>query len=257
MTLGKLHHSTNIGPYLGVLGGMGPHATADVMFKIINQTNATSDQDHIPLIVRSVPQIPDRSSYIIRGEGQSPLPSLIQGMRELCMAGANCIIIPCNTAHYWYSDLDELCPVPILHIVECVKTDLRQISELKRVGILATRGTLKGEIYQSSLDKLGLKVILPNDLEIANLVMPGITAVKSGDYILGAKLLERAAYALHERGAEAIIMACTEIPLVLHQSRMKKNITLIDSNLSLARAAVKWWNGRNNLIGAFSETNNK
>ncbi len=102
---------------LGVLGGMGPLATVDFLQKLIEETPASRDQDHIPVIAYSVPQIPDRPLAIL-GKGESPLPHMLEGIHTLKRAGAQAIAIACNTAHYWYDDLVLQGGLPILHIAD-------------------------------------------------------------------------------------------------------------------------------------------
>ena len=102
---------------IGVLGGMGPLATVDFMRKVIDLTPARRDQEHLPLIVYSVPQVPGRSACILEGAA-SPLPAMLRGIRTLAQAGAECIAIPCNTAHHWYDELARESRCPVLHIVD-------------------------------------------------------------------------------------------------------------------------------------------
>src|SRR5688572_3963986 len=104
-------------PILGVLGGMGPLATVDLLQKLIEETPATRDQDHVPFVAYSVPQIPDRPSAILSG-AESPLPHMLAGIATLKNAGAGTVAIACNTAHYWYDDLVQQGGLPILHIAD-------------------------------------------------------------------------------------------------------------------------------------------
>ena len=127
---------------IGVLGGMGPLATVDFMGKVIVLSPAARDQDHLPLIVHSVPQVPDRSASILKG-AESPLPAMRQGLRTLVGAGAECIAIACNSAHYWYDDLAGESTVPLLHIVDAVGAAMaRRGIRDGPVGLLATAGTV-------------------------------------------------------------------------------------------------------------------
>lgn len=247
MRYSPLAVSVGVGPYLGVLGGMGPLATADFMTKIIAATPAKRDQDHVPMIVRSVPQIPDRTACIVNKEA-SPLPALVQGLRELCASGAGCIAITCNTAHYWYDDLAALSPVPILHIADTVAQamtaqDGAEQGKPRQVGVLATRGTVQARIYQDRLSALGMTVEVPSQEDLTTLVMPGIEAVKAGDLPTGTRFLEQAARRLVDRGVQDILLACTEIPLALKPGQTDVGATLIDPTDCLAHACVDWWRG--------------
>ena len=121
---------------LGVLGGMGPLATVDFLKKLIEETPATRDQDHIPAIAYSVPQIPDRPPAIV-GNGDSPFPHMLAGIHTLRHAGATTIAIACNTAHFWYDDLLQQGGVPILHIADAACADFAAL-EIQRVGLPAS-----------------------------------------------------------------------------------------------------------------------
>ena len=225
---------------LGVLGGMGPQATADFYLKLVSATDAATDQDHVATIISSVPQIPDRSAAIA-GNGLSPLPALSEGIRELVSVGAGAIAIPCNTAHFWHGELAAISPVPVFHIVDAAAVRLNTLERDGPVGVLATRGTIAANIYQRRLETQGaFQIMIPTENDQETLVSPGIAAVKAGDLNLGADLLAQAAQRLRARGAGSAIMACTEIPLVLGTDS-NVGMTLIDATEALARHCVEWW----------------
>ena len=125
-------------PTLGVLGGMGAMATVDFLRKLVEATPAERDQEHIPLIVRFCPEVPDRAAALA-GSGPSPQPALVAAAVELAAAGAQALAIPCNTAHYWYDALCAAVPIPILHIVDAA------LAELQRRGV-SPQGRPKGEL---------------------------------------------------------------------------------------------------------------
>lgn len=224
---------------IGILGGMGPLATADFMGKIIDATPAACDQEHVPLLVHSIPDIPDRT-LAITGTGASPLPALLKGLQTLTGAGAQCIAMPCNTAHYWHGDLARASPVPILHIADCVSNALGILGACT-VGLLATRGTLAAGFYQSRFAAAGYRCLLPDDGEQERLVMAGIYRTKSGDVAGGGALLDQAARRLREHGADAVILACTEIPLALARINSPVLACSLDATRELAVACVAWW----------------
>lgn len=238
-------------PKLGVLGGMGPLATADFLRKLTEATTvvaeAKTDQEHIPLIVYGVPQIPDRSSAI-QSIGPSPLEALSAGIRFLADAGVQQIAIPCNTAHYWFEDMaralresrpDGLVP-NILHIVDAVHDALRSEGVFGgKVGLLATAGTIDAQLYPKRLT--GYEVLDPTDEELRDFVKPGIEAVKAGQIGESERLMEIAAQRLLERGARKLILGCTEIPLALPTTDPDKAARYIDSTNALALACVAWW----------------
>ena len=134
---------SGFGPLVGVLGGMGPLATADFMEQLTRLTPALSDQDHYRTLVFSNPRVPDRSQAIL-GRGASPLPDMLEGIALLERNGVDVIVIPCNTAHYWLSELEAATHIPILSIFEAVRRDLAHLGIISgAVGILGTHGTIK------------------------------------------------------------------------------------------------------------------
>ena len=222
---------------LGVLGGMGPLATVDFLHKLIEETPARVDQDHIPVIAYSVPQIPERPPAII-GRGESPLPMMLDGVLTLKRAGAHTLAIACNTAHFWYDDLLRQGGLPILHIADAACDGL---AGRQRVGLLATQGTLAAGFYQARLHAHGIACLLPSDEDQRMLVLPAIECVKRTDLAQGHALATRAAQHLLDRGAQAIIMGCTEIPPALEYQASAVSAHCIDATRALARACVAWW----------------
>lgn len=224
---------------IGVLGGMGPMATVDFMRKVILLTPVSRDQDHLPLIAYSVPQVPDRSAAIVEGT-ESPLPAMIQGLRTLVAAGAECIAIPCNTAHHWYDDLARESSVPVLHIVDATVAAMERLGvDDGPVGLLATAGTLNAGIYQARLASRGYECMLPDDGDMETLVTPGIGLVKAGRTAPAEELLRAAADNLLGRGAGAVILGCTEIPVALKDSGASGG-RYVDATRALAEACVLW-----------------
>ena len=222
---------------IGVLGGMGPLATVDFMKKIVEATPASGDQAHVPVLAHNDPRIPDRTDAIL-GNGPSPLPALRRGLQTLVTAGARCIAIPCNTAHHWHAELAAESPVPVLHIADAVSDTLRARA-VRRVGLLATDGTLTSGVYQRRIDTPDMTWIVPTAAEQAR-VMAGIRAVKAGNIARGAEELEYAAPALQARGAEIIVLACTEIPLAMEAGGFERDACL-DATQALAAECVAWW----------------
>ncbi|MCW5606143.1 MAG: aspartate/glutamate racemase family protein, partial [Burkholderiales bacterium] len=142
-------------PLLGVLGGMGPLATVDFLEKLVAEPPAQRDADHVPVLVYSVPQIPDRPAAILAG-GESPLPYMLAGMRTLKQAGACMVAIPCNTAHYWYDDLVREGGLPVIHIADAACEDLaRRGIVLQTAGLIATKGTVAAGFFQRCLAARG------------------------------------------------------------------------------------------------------
>ena len=218
-------------PRIGILGGMGPLATADFLAKIALATPAACDQAHFPVTVDSTPQIPDRVAAL-EGRGADPLPALVAGARRLLAAGSDLIAMPCNTAHFWHARLAAQITVPVLHIADAVSSEL---GDTGVVGLLGTSATMRGGLYQSR-DVSGRTWLVPEAGEIDLLMTPGIAAVKSGDLRTGATLLRRAARMLAARGANVLVLACTEIPLVVQAGDAA--VPMIDATAALARHTV-------------------
>lgn len=227
---------------VGIIGGMGPMATVDLMNKIIFYTPAKKDQDHIHIIADNYSQIPDRTTAIL-GKGIDPTPYIIQSAKRLNNAGADFLVIACNTAHFFFGPVEQSVNVPILHMPAETAKFLHE-NKFKKVGLLATDGTINIELYQHSCQNYDIEVIEP-DVEMQKEVMKGIYAIKGGDLETGFSCLSTVANQLTKRGAEAIIAGCTEVPLVLKSSN---DICVIDPTEILAKMVVKTATGINKEI---------
>lgn len=223
---------------VGILGGMGPLATADLYRKIIELTPAGRDQDHIPVVIYADPRVPDRTDALLHG-GDDPVPWLVRGARALDALGADFIVIPCNTAHAFIADVQSRIDPPILGMIDAAADEIRASwPDAGVVGLLATSGTIAAELYQRALLARGVDVIVPDDDVQERCVMPAIRAVKAGQPIADATaLLVEASSHLAERGADVLLAACTEIPVALQQPDVET--PLLDATLALARAAVR------------------
>jgi aspartate racemase len=223
---------------VGILGGMGPAATADFYAKFVSLTPASSDQDHIRAIIWSDPTVPDRTRALL-GRGPDPTPRLITGGRILRDAGATLIAIPCNTAHAFVPRIADRVGLPIVHMIDEVAHHLAtKQPPVRAAGLLATTGTLGAGLYQEWLDRVGIEIVLPDQTSQDAQVMTAIRAVKAGQRGPAVSdLLTRAAYRLIEQGAQAIIAGCTEIPLALAPDMLP--VPLIDPATVLAGALVQ------------------
>lgn len=226
---------------IGVLGGMGPLATADFFSKVIAATCAQRDDDHVPLLIQSDPRIPPRPAAILHG-ALSPLAALLQGRDRLIAAGATALAMPCNTAHFWYPQLVADCPVPFISIVDacCDEAALRSPPG-SSIGLIATGATLAAKLFDTALLRLGFDPLLPSQSEMDQWILPGIELVKSGQTLQGGHMIEPAVQALLHRGASVVILACTETPVALDASHSPLRSQCIDSTGALARACVTWW----------------
>ncbi len=225
---------------IGVLGGMGPLATTDFMRKVIEATPATKDQDHIPMVAWSVPQIPDRSAAIF-GTGESPLPMMQEGVRRLEQMGAGCIAIACNTAHYWHEDLRRGCGARLLHIGETAAERLVALGVPKgRVGLIGTEATVRTRVYQDRLEAHGYECLALGPEESERLFWPAVRKVKTGDTEGATPLLEEAVERLLAAGAARVVLGCTEVPVGLARARKEILERCFDATDALALACVDW-----------------
>lgn len=221
---------------LGILGGMGPAASAEFVARLVAQTPATCDQEHIPFVLWNNPQIPDRSTSL-RNEDDRPLPFLLDGIKILKAARCDLIVIPCNTAHFWYDDMVKL-KVPIVHIVDSVADALRDVNVTGTIGVMGTQATVELGLYQYKLNKAGWTCIVPTKEEMDSLVQPAINLIKSGDMSRAYDMFMVVIDSLIVRGAQAVVLGCTEIPLAVNQNR-RDGIPLINSIDSLVKVAIK------------------
>jgi len=222
---------------IGILGGMGPEATIDLFYKIIKFTPAKKDQDHLRIIIDNNPKIPDRTAAIL-GKGEDPLPALQETAQNLEKAGADFIVIPCNTAHYFLSSIQESVKIPILNMIEeTARETQKKIPRIKRVGLLASIGVYKTEIYHQHFKKFNIEVISPEEKDKEE-VMKIIYAVKAGNLFEGTKKnILKIVQKLIDKGLEAIITGCTEIPLILKEGDV--SVPVIDPTQILAQVAVR------------------
>jgi aspartate racemase len=221
---------------VGLLGGMGPEATIDIFQKIVQATNAKKDGEHLRIIVDNNPKIPSRQDAILIGT-EDPGPMLSMTAQNLEKAGADFIIICANTAHHYYNEIQNAVGIKILHIIEETAIEMKTAnSTIKKVGVLATSGAMKVNVFQTTFNSYGIDVI-----EVPESIQANIQdAIFSYKYKLSTDLVNKLMNAIDylvENGAEAIIMGCTEIPLILKDISL--SIPIFDPNDIIAKVAVK------------------
>ena len=223
---------------VGILGGMGPEATVNFLARVIALTPARRDQDHLRIIIDNNPKIPDRTEAILT-KTKSLFPILLETAKNLEKANADFIVIPCNTVHYFYEDLVTEISVPILHMISEVAHAVgASLPGCKRLGLIATTGTVASNLYQKQFRKLGVELIVPDTQGQAK-VMEAILRIKGGSSKASArKAILKEANQLLERKAEALILGCTDIPLVIKVNAFP--VPVFDSNRVLAEATVKF-----------------
>jgi aspartate racemase len=245
--------SMNEEKIIGVVGGVGPFAGIDLLSKIVEQTLASKDQDHLTVISLSQPQqIPDRSEYLLGQIAINPAYAIADQLRRLEQAGAAVAGVPCNTAHapaIFNVIREELqaagSRINLLHMMEEVARHVGQYTPgIKRLGVLATTGTYRSRVYSHSLEPLGFKVIMPDEALQVERIHPAIYDPAYGLKARGV-VTEKARQALlaggrylQKEGAEAIILGCTEIPLAIKEKEIE-GMMVIDATLVLARALIR------------------
>jgi aspartate racemase len=225
---------------IGVLGGMGPEATASFYKELVAHTFARRDQEHLRVLIDSNPKIPDRTLAIFR-RGESPLPAMVMSALALERAGADFIVMPCVTAHFFVEELGRSIKLPILSIVRAVTEHIAIYHPgIKKIGLLATSGTIQGGFFQEQLKLDGLETLIPSG-DDQSLVMSAIYDVKDIQCQRSrAEITEEVcavALRLIAQGAQGIIAACTEIPLVLDARKLP--VPSFNPLLILARAAIE------------------
>ncbi|MEW9668318.1 aspartate/glutamate racemase family protein [Ammoniphilus sp. 3BR4] len=223
---------------IGILGGMGPLATVDLVNKIIMNTPAKVDQDHLRMIIYNNPKIPSRNEAILFN-GKNPLPELIKTAKMIEYAGADFIIMPCNTAHNWYHEVKSHVKIPFYDMIENTVCEIMNSNiPLNSVLLLATEAMITRGLYQKAFQSLGAHIWIPNPLE-QEVISKGIGKVKalqvdSNSYI---DQINEMIGSYKVKGIQAIIGGCTEIPLLFPY--LDQQIIKIDPTLILAKLAIR------------------
>lgn len=223
---------------IGILGGMGPLATADLFRKIVLLTDAAGDNDHIRIYIDDNASIPDRTAAILQG-GADPLPAMTDSLRKLESCGADCIIMPCNTAHYFLPRLQALTEVPFLSMLEATAKACRARFPGRTAAVLATKGTLAAGLYQRALEAESVPFLIPGGPEqdaLMRVIYGGVKAGSPPDAYRAdmASVLD----ALTGRGADYFILGCTELPLAAQALAL--TVPAVDPTSELAKAAIRF-----------------
>ena len=217
---------------LGIIGGVGPLATMLIGEMIVRRTKAQKDQEHVLTIIDNDTSIPDRTAYILDNTKENPVPYLQRDAKKLAEYGAGVICIPCNTAHSFYEELQATTSVPVLHMIRETAKRAKELGA-KRVGILATDGTLTTKVYQTALEEQGITPVVPN-ATIQQQVMSVIY-----DYVKAGRDVPKDVWAPIEQamtGCDRIILGCTELSIV--NKELKLSTCYIDSLIVLAESAI-------------------
>ena len=207
-------------PVIGVIGGMGPEATVDLMRRVIEATPASDDRDHIRMIVDNNPKIPSRLRALIDGTGDDPGPVLAAMARGLVTAGADVLVIPCNTAHHYLPTIRAAVGVPVADMIELSVARLKaDLGVRPRIGLLASPAIRLTGQFARCCDEAGIEILHPINADEAA-VLAIIRAVKANAVNAAHKQAYRAAArALVDRGAACLVVACTELSVLEGRDR--------------------------------------
>ena len=221
---------------IGIIGGMGPEATIDLFRKIVKATPARTDQEHLRILIDCNPKIPDRVKAIFE-QTESPVGALIATAKNLERSGAGLLLIPCNAAHYYHGEVAKKVSVPVLHMIEeTARYCRRKFPRLETFGVLAGSSTVVLGLYAKAFAKVRKKILNPRP-ETQDKIMNSIYEIKAGN--LGVQVREellRAAQELAEAGAQAILLGCTEVPLVLQDGDLP--LPFVDPTQVVAEISV-------------------
>jgi aspartate racemase len=227
---------------VGIIGGMGPLATVHLFERIVLRTKAQKDQEHIRVIIDNNTNIPDRTKAIL-GDGENPVEELVVSARILENSGADFLIMPCNTAHYFIEDIKKCVRIPFINMPEeTVKYTYDKYGKDTVVGIMATDGTIKSKIYENYYCKLGIKTVVP--IKTQEKVMEFIyDVIKKGNYNAGTDLLFECVNELKDLGATAFLLGCTELSSAQYLYKFSGNFinpleVLTESAITLAGGQV-------------------
>lgn len=223
---------------LGIIGGMGPEATVDLMQRIIAATPASDDADHIRMLVDNNPKVPSRIKALIEGTGENPAPCMAAMAQGLERQGADFLVIPCNTAHHYYPDVAAAVDIPVLNLIELASGQVKQsLPEIKKVGLLASTALQLIHLYEPWFEKLDIELVYPQPADQEQ-VMELIRAVKAKRH--SAQQLEayaRVAENLAAQGAECLLIACTELSVINDQ--LSPPLPVLDAADILAQTIVR------------------
>lgn len=219
---------------LGILGGMGPQATADFMIKIIRATKAGRDQENIRMLVDCNPKVPPRVEAILAG-GQSAGPAMAEMAAGLERCGADMLVIACNTAHYYYLNVAEAVSIPVLNLID-LTVDFLKDQGVEEVLLLGTLALLQAGLYEVPLQAVGIRLRLPSTVALTD-TLEAIRSVKAGKMDRAYRHAEKVARWCKEEGISQVILGCTELPIAF--DGVKSAIRFYDPGEISAEAIVR------------------
>lgn len=222
---------------VGILGGMGPLATSDLFNKIVTLTDAKNDNDHLHILLDNYPAIPDRTSYIL-GDGENPVKYMIEAALKLEVMGAGFIIMPCNTAHYFYEEIKDHIRIPFINMIEETAKEIKSSKpKMKQVCLLATKGTYKTGIYDNVFEKHGFEIQRPDE-SVQDVIMDIIYSIKKGNTKLEHMNVEPLVSYMESQKDKEFILGCTELPVAFEILGISEGC--IDPTKVLAKAAIRF-----------------
>jgi aspartate racemase len=224
---------------VGIIGGVGPEATVELMRRVTARTRAEDDADHVHLLIESNPKIPSRIAHLIEGTGRDPLPEILRVARNLQSAGADALAIPCNTAHHYADEIQAAVTIPLLHMVKLAVARIAAANPRARVGLLASTAVYRVGVYERALADRGLEGVVPRRQDE---LMALIRGVKRGES--GAEAARRLAEigADLENQCEIALIACSELSLI--SAELARRVRVLDSLDVLADAIVEFAGAR-------------
>lgn len=223
---------------VGVIGGVGPLATAYFLQRVVQRTEAHSDQEHVDLIVFNHSSIPDRTEFILGRSQEDPGPVLAEDARRLERFGVSFLVMPCNTAHFFTQQVLDAIDGEFLSIIDVtVNAALDRAEQVTKVGLLATQGTAASHVYHDAFAAHGVEVITPDteDQSIVNSLI--YDDIKAGRPIDPDELRKVAGH-LVERGAAVVILGCTELSVAAVDHDLLDEEPFLDSMDELVRATI-------------------
>lgn len=223
---------------VGVVGGVGPLATAYFLARVVHLTDATTDQEHVDLVVHQRSSIPDRTAFLLGRSDADPGPVMAACARDLVRIGAEAVVLPCNTAEPFLEQIEAVAGVPVLGIVRAtVAAASARVPGLRRMGVLATDGTLAARTYHSELATVGVEAVVPGTEDqavVTSVIYDQVKAGRPADLPALAGVVGR----LVEAGAQCVALACTELSVLNDQLVALTPHVVVDSVDSLARATI-------------------
>ena len=224
---------------VGIIGGVGPMATVYFMEMFLNKTRAARDQDHLDMLVSNHATIPDRTDFLLGKSSESPLQAMIADAKTLQNAGCDFVVLPCNTAHYFFEAVQESIHIPLLNIIEeTVKRCLAKVPQLRTIGVMATEGTIYTNTYALACEKYGLSCLYPGadvQKQVSSMIYDKVKAGKS----VGKEEFLSVVNTLRKMGCGAIVLGCTELSVAFADLQLEQECPdVVDSLTVLAEQTI-------------------